>query len=156
MSQDRDSTVPGLPAALSPWALGATCPTLSYLGETLRHCTEDDLIAHLGVVGGPIELMTRLVETGLCEVAISHHRYTLLNTMADPFWDAGRRAGVAAVNAAPLAVASWCDGGRGGRAGAGTTAGKDPRASRRAALGDNPRFQQPQVAVPIIKLFVKC
>jgi D-threo-aldose 1-dehydrogenase len=46
-------------------------------------------------------MMTRFVETGLFEVAISHNRYTLLNTEADPFWDTCARYGVAAVNAAP-------------------------------------------------------
>lgn len=69
--------------------------------EALRRCKEDGLVAHIGVAGGPINLMTRFVETGLFEVAISHNRYTLLNTAADPFWDVCRRTGVAAINAAP-------------------------------------------------------
>jgi D-threo-aldose 1-dehydrogenase len=69
--------------------------------EVLRRCQEEGLIAHLGVAGGPIDLMTQFVETGLFEVAISHNRYTLLNTEADPFWDVCQRRGVAAVNAAP-------------------------------------------------------
>ncbi len=69
--------------------------------EVLRRCQEEGLIAHLGVAGGPIDLMTRFVETDLFEVAISHNRYTLLNTEADPFWDVCARHGVAAVNAAP-------------------------------------------------------
>jgi D-threo-aldose 1-dehydrogenase len=45
--------------------------------------------------------MTRFVETDLFEVAISHNRYTLLNTEADPFWNICMQHGVAAVNAAP-------------------------------------------------------
>jgi D-threo-aldose 1-dehydrogenase len=69
--------------------------------EVLRQCQKEGLIAHLGIAGGPIELMTRFVETGLFEVAISHNRYTLLNTEADPFWDACIKHGVAAINAAP-------------------------------------------------------
>lgn len=69
--------------------------------EVLRQCQEEGLIAHLGVAGGPIDLMTRFVETGLFEAAISHNRYTLLNTEADSFWDACAQQGVAAVNAAP-------------------------------------------------------
>lgn len=69
--------------------------------EALRRCKEEGLVAHIGVAGGPIDLMTRFVETGLFEVAISHNRYTLLNTVANPFWDACRRQGVAAINAAP-------------------------------------------------------
>ena len=45
--------------------------------------------------------MTRFVETSLFEVAISHNRYTLLNSEADPFWDVCQQRGVAAINAAP-------------------------------------------------------
>lgn len=69
--------------------------------EALRRCQEDGRVAHIGVAGGPIDLMTRFVETGLFEVSISHNRYTLLNTAADRFWDVCRRTGVAAINAAP-------------------------------------------------------
>src|SRR5579883_3460960 len=45
--------------------------------------------------------MIRYVETGAFEAVISHNRYTLLNTTADPLWDVARQRGVAAVNAAP-------------------------------------------------------
>ena len=69
--------------------------------ETLQRCQQEGLIAHLGVAGGPIDLMRRFVETGIFEVAISHNRYTLLNTEADAFWDVCLNYGVAAVNAAP-------------------------------------------------------
>ncbi len=69
--------------------------------ETLQRCQEEGLIEHLGVAGGPIDQMTRYVETGLFEVAISHNRYTLLNTEADPFWDTCQQYGVATINAAP-------------------------------------------------------
>src|SRR6266581_1607253 len=69
--------------------------------EALQRCKEEGLIVHLGVAGGPIELMIRFVETGLFEAAISHNRFTLLNREAEPFWDVCARRGVAAVNAAP-------------------------------------------------------
>lgn len=69
--------------------------------EVLQRCQQEGLIAHLGVAGGPIDLMKRFVETDLFEVAISHNRYTLLNTEADSFWDVCQQHGVAAVNAAP-------------------------------------------------------
>jgi D-threo-aldose 1-dehydrogenase len=62
---------------------------------------EEGVIAHLGVAGGPIEMMTQFVATGLFEVAISHNRYTLLNQEAAPFWDACQQHHVAALNAAP-------------------------------------------------------
>jgi len=69
--------------------------------EILQRCQQEGLIAHLGVAGGPIDLMRRFVETGIFEAAISHNRYTLLNTEADAFLDVCLNYGVAAVNAAP-------------------------------------------------------
>lgn len=69
--------------------------------EMLLICQKEGLIQHLGIAGGPIDLMTRFVATGLFEVALSHNRYTLLNTEADPFWDLCLAHGVAAINAAP-------------------------------------------------------
>lgn len=69
--------------------------------EVLLRCKEEGLIEHVGVAGGPIDLSTRFVETGLFEIAISHNRYTLLNTEADPFWDVCKQYNVSTVNAAP-------------------------------------------------------
>ena len=69
--------------------------------ETLLQCQQEGLIEHLGVAGGPIDLMTRFVQTDLFSVAISHNRYTLLNTEANSFWDVCQQHNVAAVNAAP-------------------------------------------------------
>src|SRR5947209_6309571 len=69
--------------------------------EVLQRCKEEGLIAHLGVAGGPIDLMIRFVETGLFEAAISHNRFTLLNREAEPLWELCTRQGVAALNAAP-------------------------------------------------------
>ncbi len=69
--------------------------------EVLRQLQAEGIIHHIGVAGGPIDIMTRYVATGLFAVAISHNRYTLLNQEADPFWDACARNGVAALNAAP-------------------------------------------------------
>jgi D-threo-aldose 1-dehydrogenase len=67
----------------------------------LQRLHEEGVIEHLGVAGGPIDMMTRFVETDLFEAAISHNRYTLLNQEADSFWDACRQHHVAALNAAP-------------------------------------------------------
>lgn len=69
--------------------------------EVLQQCKEEGLIAHLGVAGGPIDMMIRFVETGLFEAAISHNRFTLLNREAEPLWEVCTRPGVAALNAAP-------------------------------------------------------
>jgi len=67
----------------------------------LRRLHDEGVIAHLGVAGGPIDLMTQFVESDLFAAAISHNRYTLLNQEAEPFWEACQRHGVAALNAAP-------------------------------------------------------
>jgi D-threo-aldose 1-dehydrogenase len=69
--------------------------------EALQRCKDEGLIEHIGVAGGPIDLMIRYVETGAFEVVISHNRYTLLNVAAAPLWDLAGRRGLAAVNAAP-------------------------------------------------------
>ena len=69
--------------------------------EALQRLHETGVIRHLGIAGGPIDLMTRFVETDQFTVAISHNRYTLLNQEADPFWDVCRQHGVAAINGAP-------------------------------------------------------
>ena len=69
--------------------------------ETLQRLHKAGVIQHLGVAGGPIDMMTQFVETDQFTVAISHNRYTLLNREADPFWDVCRQHGVAAINAAP-------------------------------------------------------
>ena len=69
--------------------------------EALQRCAAEGLVAHIGVAGAPIDLMSRYVETGLFAVALSHNRYTLLNKEAAAFWDTCARHQVAAVNAAP-------------------------------------------------------
>jgi len=69
--------------------------------EALRRCRDEGLLDHLGVAGGPIDLMMRYVETGVFDVVLSHNRYTLLNTAASPLWDLAAKRNVAAVNAAP-------------------------------------------------------
>ncbi len=69
--------------------------------EVLRQCQEEGLVQHIGIAGGPIDMMIRFVETNLFALAISHNRYTLLNQDADSFWDVCVRQRVAALNAAP-------------------------------------------------------
>jgi D-threo-aldose 1-dehydrogenase len=69
--------------------------------EALQHLHETGVIQHLGIAGGPIDLMTQFIETGRFAVAISHNRYTLLNQEADAFWDVCQQHEVAAINAAP-------------------------------------------------------
>ena len=69
--------------------------------EVLKGLEEEGVIQHLGVAGGPIDLMIRFVETDLFEAVITHNRYTLVNRTADPLFDVAAERGVAALNAAP-------------------------------------------------------
>ena len=69
--------------------------------EVLRNLKEEGVIEHLGVAGGPIDLMIRFVETDIFEAVITHNRYTLVNRTADPLFDVAAEHGVAALNAAP-------------------------------------------------------
>lgn len=67
----------------------------------LRRLKDEGVIEHLGVAGGPIDLMTRFLETGAFEAVISHNRYTLLNRSAEPLLDLAARRGIPLLNAAP-------------------------------------------------------
>lgn len=69
--------------------------------EVLRQLQAEGMIRHLGIAGGPIDMLIQFVETGIFVAAISHNRSTLLNRDADPLWDTCQRLGVAAINAAP-------------------------------------------------------
>lgn len=68
----------------------------------LRQFQEGGIIEHIGVAGGPIDLMIRYVETGAFAAVITHNRYTLLNRSAEPLLQMAHRRGVAVVNAAPF------------------------------------------------------
>jgi D-threo-aldose 1-dehydrogenase len=69
--------------------------------EVLTDLKDEGVVGHLGVAGGPIDLMTRFVEMDLFEVAITHNRYTLLERSAEPLLDVAAERGVALLNAAP-------------------------------------------------------
>jgi D-threo-aldose 1-dehydrogenase len=69
--------------------------------EVLRRFKDEGVLEHLGVAGGPIDLMIRYVETDAFEAVITHNRYTLLNRSAEPLMDVARRRGVPLLNAAP-------------------------------------------------------
>jgi D-threo-aldose 1-dehydrogenase len=69
--------------------------------EVLIGLKEEGIIDHLGIAGGPIDLMIRFVETDLFEAVITHNRYTLVNRTAESLLDVAAERGVAAINAAP-------------------------------------------------------
>ena len=69
--------------------------------EVLQQFQREGVIAHLGISGGPIDMLIRYVETGAFVAVETHNRYTLLNRSATPLLDVAARMGVAVVNAAP-------------------------------------------------------
>ena len=69
--------------------------------EVLANLKQEGVIEHLGVTGGPVDLMIRYVETGTFEAAITHNRYTLINRTAEPLLERAAQLSVPALNAAP-------------------------------------------------------
>ncbi|WP_218033944.1 aldo/keto reductase [Paenibacillus koleovorans] len=69
--------------------------------EVLRSFQAQGVIDHIGMSGGPIDMLIRYVETGAFSAVETHNRYTLLNRCADPLLDVASRMGVAVINAAP-------------------------------------------------------
>src|SRR5262249_1424606 len=69
--------------------------------EALQRCKEEGLVEHLGVAGGPVDLMIKYVETGAFEALVTHNRYTLLNRSADELLSITHARGMAVLNAAP-------------------------------------------------------
>ncbi len=69
--------------------------------EVLLQCKEEGLIDHVGMAGGPVDLMIRYVETGVFEALITHNRYTLLNRSADKLISVAAKRGLGVLNAAP-------------------------------------------------------
>ena len=59
--------------------------------EALERYRDQGVIGHIGVAGGPIDMMMRFVETDRFEAVITHNRYTLINRVADPLLTLGTR-----------------------------------------------------------------
>ena len=73
------------------------------------------------MAGGPIDLMQRYIRTGAFAVVLSHNRYTLVDTSAEPLFAEAQERGVAVLNAAPFGGGVLA----GGRASEGTYAYRD-------------------------------
>ena len=70
--------------------------------EALLGLQQEGMIEHLGVAGGPVELMARYLGTGAFEVLITHNRWTLVDRSADGLLDEAVALGVGVVNGAPF------------------------------------------------------
>jgi D-threo-aldose 1-dehydrogenase len=69
--------------------------------HVLQRYQAEGVIDHLGVAGGPVDLLIRYVETKAFAAVITHNRYTLLNRSAEPLIARATELGVAVLNAAP-------------------------------------------------------
>ena len=70
--------------------------------EALQALKEEGVIAHLGVAGGPIDLLRRYIRTGAFAVVLTHNRYSLVDQSAEPLLAEAETLGVAVLNAAPF------------------------------------------------------
>lgn len=68
----------------------------------MRQLVAEGLVDHIGVAGGPIDLLRRYVDTGAFEAVITHNRFTLLDRSAEALLADCAAAGVAVVNGAPF------------------------------------------------------
>ena len=68
----------------------------------LQALKEEGVIAHLGVAGGPIDLLRRYIRTGAFSVVLTHNRYSLIDQSAEPLFEEAGELGVAVLNAAPF------------------------------------------------------
>jgi D-threo-aldose 1-dehydrogenase len=70
--------------------------------EAIVKLRDEGVIEHIGVAGGPIDLMLKYLSTDRFEAVISHNRYTLVDQSAEPLIEDARRRNVGFVNAAPF------------------------------------------------------
>src|SRR4051812_1214545 len=70
--------------------------------EALVALRDEGRIGHIGVAGGPVDLLRRFVGLGVFEAVITHNRFTLLDRSAEPLLHDCAEAGVAVVNGAPF------------------------------------------------------
>jgi D-threo-aldose 1-dehydrogenase len=68
----------------------------------MQELVAEGLVGHLGVAGGPVDLLRRFVATGIFEVVLTHNRWTLVDRSAAPLLDDCAAAGVAVLNGAPF------------------------------------------------------
>ena len=69
--------------------------------EALVRLREEGLVGHLGVAGGPVDVMQAYLDTGAFEVVLTHNRYTLLDRSAEDLFTRAHAAGIGVLNAAP-------------------------------------------------------
>jgi len=69
--------------------------------ETLIALRDEGVTAHIGISGGPVDMMQRFVETDVFDALVTHNRYTLVDRSATAMLEAAVQRGVGVCNAAP-------------------------------------------------------
>jgi len=69
--------------------------------EGLIALRDEGIARHIGVAGGPVELLRRFIRTEIFEVLITHNRFTLVDRSAGELIDEAAAAGIGVVNGAP-------------------------------------------------------
>lgn len=67
----------------------------------LLELRDEGVIDHVGVAGGPVDLMKRYVETGQFQAVVTHNRYTLVDRSADSLLSLAHDRGLGVMNASP-------------------------------------------------------
>ncbi|MBS1881897.1 MAG: aldo/keto reductase [Actinobacteria bacterium] len=70
--------------------------------DVLVRLRSEGVIGHLGVAGGPVDLLAQYLGTGVFDVLLTHNRFSLLDRSANGLIDAAHNAGVGVINAAPF------------------------------------------------------
>ncbi|MBW4041689.1 MAG: aldo/keto reductase [Acidobacteria bacterium] len=69
--------------------------------EALVRLRDEGRVGHLGVAGGPVDVMQAYLDTGEFEVVLTHNRYTLLDRSAEALFARAHARGIGVLNAAP-------------------------------------------------------
>jgi len=69
--------------------------------EALTRLRQEGVIGHIGVAGGPPDLLMRYLQTESFEVVLNHNRFTLIDRSDEPLMDYAVDHQIAFVNAAP-------------------------------------------------------
>ncbi len=69
--------------------------------EALVDLRDRGLVDHLGVAGGPVEILSAYLDTGEFDVVLSHNRFTLLDRSAEALVESAVARGIGVLNAAP-------------------------------------------------------
>lgn len=70
--------------------------------EALISLRESGRVDHLGVAGGPVDMLTQFIETDIFDAVLSHNRFSLLDRSAHALFNAASARGLGVINAAPF------------------------------------------------------